>query len=150
VRIKLFIMFLMVFFFIPYAIADEICPNIKKLPAPSGAEELKMDEREFNFEHAISSIAYLEKDVYDILKTHGATSVLDAENFYISYPNSIKFVKGTLLRQEALLAKEKLEVAKLKASTSKGSNESVIIAEKAYHEAKEKFCMFLKSAEYVD
>ena len=133
------------------SIADEICPSSSKTPPPSGAEELKMFENQFNFQHAMNSVQFLEKDVIEILKNHkGPHSVLDYEGFYIGYPNSITFVKGTLLREEALIAKSKLEVAKLKLMNGTGSKSEVKKAEKVYFESRDAFCTFLKSVEYVD
>lgn len=108
------------FLYVNFLFAEEVCPGCDKLPAPSGANELKMLENEFNFDHALKSTQFLEKDVIEILKNHtGSHSVLSYEGFYISYPNSVIFVKGTLMRQEALIAKSKLEVAKLKFKNGK-------------------------------
>ena len=131
--------------------AEEICPGSDKLPAPSGADELKMIENEFSFSHAMKSSQFLEEDVIEILKNHtGVHSVLSYEGFYIGYPNSVTFVKGTLMRQEALIAKGRLEVAKLKLKNGKATKSDVERAEKVFFEAKDMFCKFLESAEYVD
>jgi hypothetical protein len=59
-------------------------------------------------------------------------------------------VKGTLLKQEAQIAKTKLEIEKLKSKNGTTTKREVSEAEKAYHAAKKKFCDFLKQAEYVD
>lgn len=131
--------------------AEDICPDSDKTPPPSGAEELKMYEKEFIFQHAMQSLEFLEKDVINIIKNHkGPHSVLENESFYISYPNSITFVKGTLLKQEVLIARNKLEVEKLKLKNKTGSIKEVSVAENIYLNAKNKFCEFLKHAEYVD
>ena len=131
--------------------AEELCPGSDKAPTPSGADELKMFEKDFNFSHAMKSAQFLEKDVVEILKNHtGSHSVLSYEGFYIGYPNSVTFLKGTLLRQEALIAKNKLEVSKLKLKNGEIQKSEVKKAEKVFIEARNQFCGFLKNAEYVD
>lgn len=131
--------------------AEELCPNIDTLPPPSGADELKMLEKQFTFKHAMESIQYLEKDVIEMLKKHkGSYSILDFEGFYIGYPNSISFLKGTLLKQEALIAKNRLELMKLKSSKNTATKKKIDEAKKIYTESRKKFCDFLKNTEYVD
>lgn len=80
----------------------------------------------------------------------GSYSILDYEGFYIAYPNSLTFVKGTLLKQEALIAKNKFELEKLKFERGDNDQKDLSKAEKAYIAARNKFCNFLKEAEYVD
>ena len=131
--------------------AEDICPESDKTPLPSDADDLRMYKKEFTFQHAMQSLEYLEKDVINIIKKHKEShSILEDESFYISYPNSIAFVKGTLLKQEVLIARNKLEVEKLKLKKDTGSKKEVKEAENIYLNAKKKFCDFLKSAEYVD
>ena len=99
----------------------------------------------------MKSAQFLEKDVIEILKNHKSPhSVLSYEGFYIGYPNSVTFVKGTLLRQEALIAKNKLEVSKLKLKIGEIQKSEVEKAEKDFVDTRDQFCGFLKNAEYVD
>jgi hypothetical protein len=147
------LIFICLFLIFPiFSVAEEICPGSDKLPAASGAEELKMYEKDFNFVRAMESVSWLEKDLIQIIKKHEhkSYSVLDYEGFYIGYTNHLTFVKGTLLKQEALITKNKLEFEKLKLKHGINTKEDVSKAEKAYFAAKKKFCDFLKEAEYVD
>lgn len=133
--------------------AEEICPGSDKLPPPSGAEELKMYEKDFTIDKAMKSLSFLEKDVIKIIKEHEhkkSYSILDYEGFYIGYPNNLTFVKGTLLKQEAIIAKNNFEIEQLKLKNGTTTKEKVSKTEKAYLEAKKKFCDFLNQAEYVD
>lgn len=134
------------------AAAKDICPGSDKLPAPSGAQELKMYEKDFSVDRAMESVNFLEKDVIKIISEneHKSYSILDYEGFYIGYPNNITFVKGALLKQVALLANEKFEIEQLKLKNGTTTKEEVKKTEKAYREAQRKFCDFLKQAEYVD
>lgn len=133
--------------------AEEICPGSDKLPAASGAEELKMYEKDFTIDKAMKSVSFLEKDVIKIIREHEHKkfySILDYEGFYIGYPNNLTFVKGTLLKQEAIIAKNIFEIEQLKLKNDTTTKEKLSKAEKAYITAKKKFCDFLKQAEYVD
>jgi hypothetical protein len=152
-KISIVISAFLILFFAFSALAEEICPGSDKWPVASGVEELKMYEKDFTIDKAMKSVSFLEKDVIKIIKEHEhkkSYSILDYEGFYIGYPNSLAFVKGTLLKQEARNAKNKLEIEKLKLNNNKNIKEDVSKAEKAYLAAKKKFCDFLKEAEYVD
>jgi hypothetical protein len=141
----------LVLVFSTISLAEELCPGLDKLPAVSGADELKMYEKDFNIDRAMKSVKYLEEDVITIIQEHkGPHSVLQNERFYISYPNSLTFVKGTLLKQEALIAKNVLELEKLKFKNGANNKEDFYKAAKAYNAKKKKFCDFLKTAEYDD
>lgn len=138
------------------ALANEtICGPPK--PAPSGADELRMEESEFNFKEALKSIEYLESGaitiieknenkIFQMIKENNIPqdmpldmfSVLSNEHFYLSYPNSISKIKGTLLKYRVLYFKEKM----------KSSNDKKTIS--SYQKAKEEFCNFVSQAEYVD
>jgi len=143
----------LILLFAKVSFAEEICPGSDKWPASSGAEELKMNEKDFNLAAAMKSVSYLEKDVPTIIKKHehkNSYSILDQEDFYIGYPNHLTFVKGTLLKQEAIIAKKKLDIEQLKLKNGTTTKEEVSKAEKTYVTSQKKFCNFLKKAEYVD
>ena len=97
-----------------------------------------------------SRSATLKKMLSKSLEHTETESVLEYEGFYISYPNSLAFVKGFLLKQEALMKKSNLDVETLKLRNGRGRKEEVSKAEKEYVAAKKNFCDFLKKAEYVD
>lgn len=140
------ICFILISFIFSYG--NELCPKSKEIPPPSGAEELKIFESEFTIDRSLNSVKFLEKDVIEIIKKHEHKeySILDYEGFYIGYPNHLMFVKGTLLKQNAIIAKQELEILKLK----KSKKQEISIASKKYEDARNKFCDFLKSNEYTD
>ena len=111
-----------------------------------------MYEKDFNLDQAMKSVTFLEKDVVKIIREHEhkSYSILDYEGFYIGYPNNITFVKGTLLKQDALIARNKFEIEKLKLKDGNSTKKEVSKAEQAYLKAQKRFCEFLRQAEYVD
>jgi len=136
-----------------FSSGEEICPGSDKWPTDSGAVELKMYEKDFTIDKAMKSVNFLEKDVIRIIKEHGqkkSYSILLYDRFYIGYPNSLTFLKGTLLKQEAIIAKKNLVIEQLKLKNGTTIKEEVSKKEKAYFAAQKKFCDFLKKAEYVD
>ncbi len=143
-----------VFFFlalVTVSSAEEICPGSDKWPAASGAHELKMYENHFNLDKAMKSVSFLEKDVIKMMEEHkGTHSILEYEGFYIGYPNDIAVVKGTLLKQDVLIAKNRAEIERLKLKNGTGTKKEVSTAEQAYLKAQKRFCDFLKQAERVD
>jgi len=138
--------------------ADEmVCP----IPTPSlsGANELQMQESEFHFQQAMKSLNYLQTDVYRIISNNEKKlfqliregkqpkgmplelmSVQLNEHFYISYPNSLSFIKGTLLKYRYLYLREKLVN---KPEIKQDVRKDLI-------KAKEELCNFISTAEYVD
>ncbi len=67
-----------------------------------------------------------------------------------SHINSITRVKGTLLKQTALLERERLEVAKLKLKVGSGNQSNVAGAQERFNKARKDYCTFMEKAEYVD
>ena len=131
-----------------YSSGEELCPESKGTPPPSGAEELKIFESEFTIDGALSSVDFLEIDVIEIIKKHEHKeySVLDFEGFYLAYPNSLMSVRGALLKQNAMIARQQLEILNLK-KVEKAATEK---AKKNYEVARKKFCDFLADNEYTD
>ena len=137
--------------------SDEmVCPPTTSV---SGAPELQMKESEFNFQEALKSLNYLQSDVPRIISNNEEElfqliregkapkdtpielmSVNFSEHFYISYPNSLSILKGTLLKYRYLYLREKL------------ANMSVpkLVVRKEAEKAKEELCNFIAKAEYVD
>jgi|OpeIllAssembly_1097287.scaffolds.fasta_scaffold244209_2 hypothetical protein len=71
--------------------------------------------------------------------------ILESPQFYITYPNSLTIIEGTLLKQKALLAQKEYELLKQKGKVRESKK-----AEKTFIRAKEDFCKFLSKAIYVD
>jgi outer membrane protein TolC len=59
-------------------------------------------------------------------------------------------VKGTLLKQTAMLERERLEVAKLKLKLGSGDQSDVAAAQERFEKARKDYCTFMDKAEYVD
>ena len=127
------------------AIADPaLCP--KRAVGANEPTELLVDEGDFTLDKAIESVQFLRVDFSKRL--WGPSSVADlsrsSEN-YISYTNSLLFIEGALLKQEAL---------RLRAEANRFSNEAdapaAKAAGKAFEQAKAKFCAFVAESMYVD
>lgn len=144
----LFLIACIILFSYSYSFGDQLCPESKDTLPPSGAEELKIFESKFTINRALNSVNFLEKDVIEIIKKHEHKeySILDFEGFYLGYPNHLMSVKGTLLKQNAIIAKQELEILKLK----KGKKSELAEAIKNYEDTRKKLCDFLINNEYVD
>jgi hypothetical protein len=59
-------------------------------------------------------------------------------------------VKGTILHQQALLERERLEVAILRFKEGSGSKADIEAARKRFENATRDFCKFLEKAKWVD
>jgi hypothetical protein len=132
------------------ASTQTLCPRPK--PLPEGVDDLRMVEGDFTFSKAIQSLGWLEKDVWDVIHKHKTTEELlhNTEQFGIPFPNSISKIKGVLSRQQALLEREGLNVAKLKPKAGSGSKADVEAAQKRFENARTEFCKFLEKAKWVD
>ena len=132
------------------AFGQDLCPSRK--PLPEGVDDLRMVDGDFTFSKAGESICWLEDDVWNVFRDHKTTEELlrSTERFGIPFPNSVCTVKGTILRQQALLERERLEVAKLKLKTGSGSKANVAAAERRFEIARREFCRFLEKAKWVD
>ena len=132
------------------ASAQNLCPPPK--PLPEGVDDLRMVEGDFTFSKAIESLRWLEKDVWDVIREHRTTEqlMMSTEKFGIPFPNSVSRIKGVLLRQQALLERERLEIARLRLKAGSGSEAYVGAAQKRFENARRQFCKFLEKAESVD
>jgi hypothetical protein len=132
------------------ASAQNSCPPPK--PLPEGVNDLRMVEGDFTISKAIESLRWLEKDVWDVIREHKTTEELlhNTEQFGIPFPNSVSRIKGVLLRQQALLDRERLEIARLRLNAGSGSKADVEAAQKRFENARREFCKFLEKAKWVD
>jgi len=122
--------------------AADLCKDIK-VEAP---EELIMKESEFTFEEANQALEILRKRMYGLLEEKKLSKdILESPQFYITYPNSLTIIEGTLLKQKVLLARKEYELLKQKGKVRESKR-----AEKIFIRAKEDFCKFLSKTIYVD
>jgi hypothetical protein len=130
--------------------AQSLCPPQKSVA--SEAPELQMTERTFTEKAALDSLLWLENDLVPLIKRHKTTDELlnYTEGFGIPYPNSVAIIKGTVLRQRALLAQARLESANLKLKSGVGSAKDVELSRWQFAVARKEFCEFLRHAIYVD
>jgi hypothetical protein len=131
--------------------SQELCPPPKAV-SPEQAPELMMNDSDFTVPEAMNSLDWLENKSWDVIKRFKTTNELlnCTECFGIPFPNSVTKVKGTLLKQTALLERERLEVAKLKLKAGSGNKSDVAAAQERFDRARKDYCAFMEKAEYVD
>jgi hypothetical protein len=105
-----------------------------------------MRERDFHDEAALKAVADVRKSM-DTLLTESKTAkeARDSPLYYISFPNGLKIIEGTLLKQRALIAQKEYELAKAGGDAAKQQE-----AKLKYENAKKAFCKFLENAFYLD
>lgn len=107
---------------------ERICPSPK--PLHEGGDELRIFEDNFTKEEYLESMQYLQKDFLPRLREYeNIEQVKYSTEFWLSYFNSLNFVKGYVLKQAA--------INEIKSTNNKGA-------------ATKEFCTFLESAAYVD
>lgn len=114
----------------------KICPPPP--PLVEGQDDLRMKEEDFTAERFASSLSILETDIPKELQDKDTKKVLarlDSSEFWIGYSNSLKFIRGYMLKQAALLP---ITQARLTKKT------------KQRDEAIKAFCNFVGSADYSD
>jgi len=114
----------------------KICPPPAHLV--EGQDDLRMKEEDFTAERFASSLSILETDIPKELQDKDTKKVLarlDSSEFWIGYSNSLKFIRGYMLKQAALLP---ITQARLTKKT------------KQRDEAIKAFCNFVGSADYSD
>lgn len=124
-------------------LAADLCPNLK-VDAP---DDFIMHEREFTDDAAINSVSIIRSRIYELLEKEKSTKdILDSPQFYITFPNSLKKIEGTLLKQKAVIAQKEYDLLK----TRKSDDAKLREAKSNFEKAKREFCTFLESAIYVD
>lgn len=149
-HIKIFIT-LFIFSLSSPAWSQELCPLLKNGPHGS-APELKVKESDLSLSYAMESIDWLEKDAWEVIKKFKTTNELLSctECFGIPFPNAVATIKGTIMRQEALLQLERLEISKLKLKSGSGNSKDVEAAQLRFDKAKKVYCEFLDASELAD
>ena len=131
--------------------SQDLCPSPKAV-APDQAPELMMNDSDFTVPKAMNSLDWLENKSWDVIKRlKKINEFLNCtECFGIPFPNSVTRVKGTLLKQTALLEHERLEVAKLKLQAGSGNKSDLTAAQERFDKARNDYCTFMAKSEYVD
>jgi hypothetical protein len=112
--------------------------------------EVKMREGDFAFAKGVDAVAWLRDSVSDSIERSKALDDLRSIEFEFPHHNNTTVVKGALLRQQALLERERFEVARLKLQMGSGSKGNVDSARKRYLAAREDFCRFFAEAGWAD
>jgi len=138
-------------FTINATLAEELCPDFSK-SISSKEDDMHIPEKEFNLQSAFESIAWLESDIWKKIESVKTTEELTrlTESFEIPLNNGVSTIKGTLYKQNAQLALEKLEIAKLKMASGKATQQDVNAAQKQADTAKHEFCNLLEKTKYDD
>jgi len=128
-----------------------LCPQ-SKATTPDDDPALSLDEKILTFQKGMDSLAWLEKDVWDIMRRNTTTQGLfaDTEGFGIPFPNTVMIIKGVLLKQYALLEQQRLETAVLKLKAGQAASSDVEKQKRQFAVARRQFCEFLQNAQYVD
>jgi hypothetical protein len=111
-----------------------------------------MFEHDFELEEAMKSISWLKEGVCELIdrtKTLEEFRSIDS-GFPFRHHNTTTVVKGGILRQHAILRRERLEVATLKLRAGSGSKQGVESARKQYLAARTEFCKFLAESRWAD
>ncbi len=134
-----------------FANAQQLC-GTPKPDAEIEAPELRMFESDFELGKAMQAISWLKEGVWELMdqsKTLEEFRSLDS-GFPFRHHNTTTVVKGAILRQQAILQSQRLEVATLKLKTGTGSKAGVELARKRYLAAKIEFCKFLAESRWAD
>jgi len=145
---RITIVFFSIAWVLVYTIAlaePPLCPE--RVAGPNEPEELLMHESDFTLEKALESIKFLNTDFSKRIWGPGAVKDFGAwSGHYISYANSLRFIEGALLRNEALRLRSRSRLLSEQKPESKEAKASV----KAFQEAKAKFCNFAENSLYID
>ncbi|WOV91584.1 MAG: hypothetical protein R1F54_02725 [Candidatus Zeuxoniibacter abyssi] len=115
------------------------------------------EEETYNLDNALNSLDYLKSDLPNLIEEEhkylagkiisgeeigtrdlNYPPIFSREQYYISHPNTIAIIHGTLLKQRALLLKYKY------AETKNKENKA------AYEKALNAFCDYVKTTYYSD
>jgi hypothetical protein len=145
------------------AIAQELCSPTKPpvelgLGAATTQSEAEdespenMSENDFDFAKAMEAMTWLRDGVWEYIeksKTIAELKSIDS-GFPFRHHNYTAVAQGALLKQQALLAREKLEVETLKLKVGSGTKAEVGSAQRRYRAARDAFCKFLSEAGWAD
>jgi hypothetical protein len=83
-------------------VAADLCPPLDP-PKKEGIYDRRVTEATFSQKNLWNALRYLEEDLPQALAENAMTEdVRRKESYAIGYPNSLKFIKGYVLRNEAL------------------------------------------------
>ncbi len=120
--------------------ADKLCPKISDFEGVDGV----YDEFNFKFDYVMKQIQRDEKDIITVLENYkGTKENLRNEYFIQEYPFHITLIKGALMREEAIINQQNLEIVKLKFKLGNATQADIKIAEEQYNKAKNRFCNIL-------
>jgi len=112
--------------------------------------EVKMHEGDFAFSKGMDAVAWLRDSVSDSIERSKALDDLRSIEFEFPHHNNTTVAKGALLRQQAILERERFEVARLKLQMGSGSKADVDSARKRYLGARRDFCKFFAEAGWAE
>jgi hypothetical protein len=111
-----------------------------------------MSEHDFDFEKAMEAMAWLRDGVWEYIKK--SKTIVELKSISSGFPfrhhNNTEVAKGALLKQQALLERERLEVETLKLKVGSGTRAQVGSAQRRYGAARDAFCKFLSEAGWAD
>jgi hypothetical protein len=112
-----------------------LCPPLP--PVPAGADDLRFSEADFTEQKFESSWAYFEHQLSrDLQRVEKTADLTDREGFWIMYGNSLRLMRGYMLKQAA-----QLERASRPGITTLASDSGT---------ATFRFCRFLATVPAVD
>jgi len=109
-----------------------------------------MFEYDFEFGKAMGAVGWLRDGISEAIERSKTLDDLQSTNFEFPFHNNTTVAKGAILRQQALLERERLEVARLKLKLGSGTKADVDVARKRYAVARASFCEFFKNAAWAD
>ena len=112
--------------------------------------EVRMFEQDFEFGKAIEAVTWLRDEISSAIERSKTLDDLRSIDFEFPFHNNTTIAKGAILRQRALLEREKLEVARLKLRLGSGKKADVDSARKQYLAARKEFCQFFSEAGWAD
>jgi len=112
--------------------------------------EVSMFEYDFEFGKAMGAVGWLRDGISEAIERSKTLDELQSINFEFPLHNNTTVAKGAILRQQALLERERLEVARLKLKLGSGTKADVDVARKRYAVARASFCEFFKNAAWAD
>ena len=112
--------------------------------------EVRMFESDFEFGKAMGAVEWLREGVSGAIERSKTLDDLQSIDFEFPFHNNATVAKGAILRQQALLERERLEVARLKLNLGSGTKADVDVARKRYLAARTRFCAFFKDAGWAD